>query len=119
MRNTEEPMYDERGDEVHPAFAVVTTSRSQGTDRTLFQSDLRHHEMIRLTISRATRKRDLNRDWVHPSEELIEIEMSLARWSDTRISSSPVRRTPRQGSVSGLKAIAALYQANDAKELSS
>lgn len=44
--------------------------------------------------------------------------MSLARWSDTRISSSPVRRTPRQGSVSGLKAIAALYQANDAKELS-
>ena len=109
MRNTEEPIRDDRGDEYHPSFAVVNTVRSQGTGRTLFQSDLKHNETIVLTISRASRKRDLNRDWVHSHQELIEVEMSLAQWgalvSSTGIGSGvPVtlRRTENEVFVPGL-----------------
>jgi hypothetical protein len=64
----------------HPAFAVATVARTSGTPRTLFQSDLRHNETIRLSILTAERGRSLNRDWVHPRQELIEVEMSLSQW---------------------------------------
>jgi hypothetical protein len=71
---------DGRIRETHPAFAVVSVTRSSGTPRALFQSDLRHQETITLTVSEADRIRDLNHDRVHPTRELIEIEMSLAQW---------------------------------------
>jgi hypothetical protein len=32
-------------------------------------------------VSRATRNRDLNHDYVHPGRELIEVEMSEAQWA--------------------------------------
>jgi hypothetical protein len=67
-------------DDNHPAFAVASVTRSSGTPRSLFQSDLRHNETIRLTVSTAERTRDLNRDWVHPRQALIEVEMSLSQW---------------------------------------
>lgn len=66
--------------ETHPAFATASVTRSSGTPRALFQSDLRHHETITLTISEADRSRNLNRDWVHASHQVVEIEMSLAQW---------------------------------------
>ncbi|KIA73373.1 hypothetical protein ANMWB30_23000 [Arthrobacter sp. MWB30] len=66
--------------ETHPAFATASVLRRSGTPRTLFQSDLRHHETITLTIHEAERTRDLNHDWVHPTKNIIEIEMSLAQW---------------------------------------
>jgi len=64
----------------HPAFGVATVSRAEGTARSLFQSDLRHNSTIRLSLHRAERVRDLDRDWTHPTEELVEVEMSLAQW---------------------------------------
>lgn len=84
IRDTE-PVTSEPDDrdgrrDTHPAFAVATVSRVSGTPRTVFQSDLRHNETIRLSISTAERGRSLNHDWVHPREELIEIEMSLSQW---------------------------------------
>jgi hypothetical protein len=95
--------------ETHPAFAVVSVTRSSGTPRALFQSDLRHQETITLTISEAERIRDLNHDRVHPTRELIEIEMSLAQWgsvvSSLGIGSGvPVtlRRRETLGHVAGL-----------------
>lgn len=66
--------------DTHPAFGVAVVVRSSGSPRALFQSDLRHNETIRLSIHTADRMRDLNRDWVHPRRELIEVEMSLAQW---------------------------------------
>jgi hypothetical protein len=66
--------------EKHPAFATASVTRSSGTPRALFQSDLRHHETITLTINEADRTRNLNRDWVHPTRQVVEIEMSLAQW---------------------------------------
>lgn len=83
-REIQEPDAMDEGDgrirESHPAFAVVSVTRSSGTARALFQSDLRHQETITLTVSEADRIRDLNHDRVHPGRELIEIEMSLAQW---------------------------------------
>lgn len=67
-------------EETHPAFGVAVVSRASGGSRTLFQSDLQHSETIRLSVRRAVRGRHLMRDWVHPTTELVEIEMSLSQW---------------------------------------
>lgn len=73
--------------ETHPAFGTASVTRSSGTPRALFQSDLQHSETIRLTINTAERGRDLNRDWVHPTHQVVEVEMSLAQWG-TLVSST-------------------------------
>lgn len=106
-RPIEEPTVDDRGEEHHPAFGVAAISRSQGSKRTLFQSDLQHNHTINLTISGAKRKRDLNSDWVHPDESIVEVEMSLAQWgalvSSMGIGSGvpvTIRRRPADKSVS-------------------
>ncbi|TDP92338.1 hypothetical protein EDF62_1544 [Leucobacter luti] len=75
----EGPVGKERLD-THPAFGVATVTRGHGTGTALFQSDLLHNETITLAISEADRTRSLNRDWVHSTHQLVEIEMSLAQW---------------------------------------
>ncbi|WP_329142758.1 hypothetical protein OIU91_04005 [Streptomyces sp. NBC_01456] len=80
-RPTQDPKIDpERVGEIHPAFGVAVVTRRSGGGRSLFQSDLLHNETISLSVRKAVRKRDLNHDWVHPGQELVEIEMSLAQW---------------------------------------
>lgn len=80
-REVQDPTVDtEHGDDYHPAFGVAVVVRSHGAGRALFQSDLVHNDTIRVSVRRASRKRDLNHDWVHAREELVEIEMSLAQW---------------------------------------
>lgn len=82
LRDEEEPIVDHtsNGDQSHPAFGVASVTRREGTPRALFQSDLMHSSTVVLTVQTATRKRELNRDWVHPREELVEIEMSQTQW---------------------------------------
>lgn len=80
-RSAQDPAIDaESGDEAHPAFGVAVVTRRSGGGRSLFQSDLLHNETVSLSVRQATRKRDLNHDWVHPGRELVAIEMSLAQW---------------------------------------
>lgn len=79
-RGQEDPSIDANGDESHPAFAVASVHTSSGTPRALFQSDLMHNNTVVVSIQTATRRRDLQRDWVHPRRELIEIEMSESQW---------------------------------------
>jgi hypothetical protein len=69
-----------RVEETHPAFGVAIITRGQGTQRTLFQSDVLHSETVSLSIHTATRGRELNRDWIHSHEKLVDVEMSLAQW---------------------------------------
>lgn len=83
MRETIDPtLTDDNGTlrEEHPAFALASIVRGHGTSRTLFQSDTRHTNTVTLRISHADRTRHLNRDWVHPTNELIEVEMSEAQF---------------------------------------
>lgn len=79
-RPAQETATDAEGREAHPAFGVAIVLRRSGGGRSLFQSDLLHNETISLSVHEATRKRNLNHDWVHPVRELVEIEMSLAQW---------------------------------------
>jgi hypothetical protein len=73
--------FQDTPDETHPSFAVAIVNRTTSSQgQPMFQSDLLHREFISLRIATAVRKRDLNHDWVHPREELIEIQMSLAQW---------------------------------------
>ncbi|MCI4659611.1 hypothetical protein [Cryobacterium zhongshanensis] len=67
-------------DESHPAFGVAVVSRGHGSSRSLFQSDVLHHDSITLSIQTATRARYLNHDSVFPRKTLVEVEMSLAQW---------------------------------------
>lgn len=82
QRQIEPTSLNERGDEVHPAFAQIHASRVSSTPgQVLFDSDIKHGHTVRLTINRAVRKRDLNQDWIYGGKELIEVEMSEAQWA--------------------------------------
>jgi hypothetical protein len=87
QRPIEEPTINQHGDEVHPAFGMISASRvsiggGPGAGAVLFQSDIKHGNTIRIQVSRASRKRDLNHDWVHAdNRDLIEVELSEAQWA--------------------------------------
>jgi hypothetical protein len=74
---------DERGDEQHPAFGMIGASRVSNSNpgATLFDSDIRHQHTVIVRIATATRKRDLNRDWLYRKREFVEVEMSEAQWA--------------------------------------
>lgn len=77
-----DPVADERGDEHHPAFGMISQHRVHSSPgEVLFQSDLRHPEYIRLDVHEATRKRDLSHDWVHSGRKVCEVSMSLAQFA--------------------------------------
>ena len=83
MADSIEPVHvDEAGYETHPAFGVVTVSRSHGDRRVVFQSDIEHNDTIRVRVFHADRRRNLTQDWVHPTQQILEIEMSLAQWGE-------------------------------------
>lgn len=83
-REVEVPTVDQYGSDAHPAFGMINASRGSSSPpgQTLFDSDITHQHTVRVTVSKATRKRDLNRDWVHGgAKTLIEVEMSEAQWA--------------------------------------
>lgn len=77
------PTDTERGTQEHPAWGLVRASRISSTPGAiLFDSDIRHQHLIRLSVKRATRDRDLKRDWIHDTgADLIEIDMSESQFS--------------------------------------
>lgn len=77
----EQPTRDERGDEHHPAFGMIGASRVSSGGATLFQSDIQHQHTVMVRIKGASRRRDLNHDYVYAENEIIEIEMSEAQWA--------------------------------------
>jgi hypothetical protein len=82
VRQVSEPTVNERGFEEHPAFGRIRAGRSSNTPGSvLFDSDLKHQHSIVIQVSTATRKRDLNRDWVHTDKQILEVEMSEAQWA--------------------------------------
>lgn len=83
MRETTEPTLNEYGSEVHPAWAMIGASRVQsgGAGAVLFDSDIRHNHYVTVRLSKAQRKRDLNRDWLHGGKQIIEVAMSEAQWA--------------------------------------
>lgn len=83
QREIVEPIQNEYGDETHPSWAMIGASRvSHGRHgASLFDSDIRHYHTVTVRISTASRRRDLNRDWLHAEKEFIKVEMSEAQWA--------------------------------------
>jgi hypothetical protein len=88
--NVPEVMPEERdgyrdGEKVytHPAFGQCMVGRvSAGpAGYSLYGSDFRHNHFVSLKISRSELHRDLNRDWPHERERLIEVWFSEAQWA--------------------------------------
>jgi hypothetical protein len=80
MRETTEIRVDEHGDETHESWLLIGADRVQSSGTWLFDSDIRHQHYVVVTITRCTRKRDLHRDWLHSTEQLLEMFMSMAQW---------------------------------------
>lgn len=102
--------HDDAMEEEHPAWGMASVHRSSTGGSVLFDSEIKHAEIMRLTIRRATRTRGLNRDWIHEKQpDLIEVDMSLAQWgalvSSVNTTGVPVtiRATETQGNVPGLR----------------
>jgi hypothetical protein len=81
-REVQQPTVNEDGYESHPAWGMIGASRvSSSPPATLFDSDIKHQHFVTVRISAAERKRSLNRDWLHPQEQDIEVAMSEAQWA--------------------------------------
>lgn len=65
--------------ESHESYGMLQLTAPTGQGN-LFGSTVKHQHYLSLTISRAEIKRDLNTDWVHPTEELIVVNLSHAQW---------------------------------------
>lgn len=83
QRKLSEPTVDKYGQDVHPAWGMISAHRGQygPAGAVLFDSDIRHGETITVRLHRASRKREVSRDWIHPYDEIVEVEMSLAQWA--------------------------------------
>ncbi len=67
----------------HPAYGTVSLGVITGGDTTLFGSDIRHHQRIRISVQRAKLNRNLSNDWVHgDTSPLVEFEMSHAQFAE-------------------------------------
>jgi hypothetical protein len=82
-REIVEPVKDETGDERHPAWALIGASRvsSSPPGAVLFDSEIRHQHYVSVKLSRVSRRRNLNRDWLHGEKQIIEVAMSEAQWA--------------------------------------
>lgn len=83
MAETVEPTRDGRGDEQHPAWALLGASRVQSSPpgAVLFDSEVRHQHYVVVRLSRVSRKRGLHHDWLHGEGQVIELAMSEAQWA--------------------------------------
>ena len=77
---------NERGDETHPAFGLIGTSRGSVITNgrggaTLFDSDIQHQHIVTIRINTAVRKRDLHHDWIHAEDQIVEVQLSEAQWA--------------------------------------
>lgn len=81
--------------ETHPSFgqlqiSTVTSSRPEA----LYGSALKHSNMVRLTLKRSERMRNLSQAWYHPTTQVVEFEMSSQQWAEAISSMNQGSGTP-------------------------
>lgn len=101
---------NDRGDETHPAFGFIQASRvTSYPGQVLFDSDIKHTNTVMVRIGKMSRKRDHTHDWLHPNQELIEVELSEAQWAsfvssmNTQGVPCTIRRTEDDLNVPGIE----------------
>jgi hypothetical protein len=67
----------------HPSFGMIGLSRRSSSGVVpLFGSNIQHQHTITLTIKRGEHHRRLNNDWIHGTEQLIEVELSGSQYAE-------------------------------------
>jgi len=85
---------DSYGAETHPGFGMIKANRvSSSGGVSLFDSEIKHQHFVSITLSGATRKRELNRDWIYERDQIIEVWLSEAQWAQL-VSSMNAGGTP-------------------------
>ena len=80
--------------EIHEGYAVIKLIRHQGSDISLFGSNILHSNTISLIISPAKYERRYGKDWIHEiGSSYIEVEMSQSQFLNM-ISSIDYKSTP-------------------------
>jgi hypothetical protein len=76
----------------HPSYGMVSLHRIQSTGTVLFGSSVEHNHFVNLSITRASLNRHLHREWYHPRETLIEVNLSAVQLAEmlTNINTSGV-----------------------------
>ena len=66
------------------SYGMIDVSRGSvgGAGKRLFGSDIKHNNIITLTISQGACDRGLNTDWFHGKEQLIKIELSPVQFAE-------------------------------------
>lgn len=66
----------------HESYGTIDISRTTGGARTLFGTDVKHGNTIKLRINGAELIRSINNDWYHTLDRLIEIELSPVQFAE-------------------------------------
>jgi hypothetical protein len=75
----------------HPSFGIVSVHQWHGaTKGRLFQSNVDCATGISITINRCELKRGLSNDWIHPTDELVEIRLSPAQWAEMLVNMNTI-----------------------------
>lgn len=81
-RDIEKPTLNDNDEQQHPGWGMISASRvTSNPGSVLFDSDIRHHHSVIVTIGTAVRSRQLNRDWMRRKQDFVEVEMSEAQWA--------------------------------------
>lgn len=68
-------------DHKHPTWGMISLHRTSG-HANLFRSAIKAHNFFTLTVRRASMPDDMNRDFVMPREELIQVSMTANQLSE-------------------------------------
>lgn len=68
--------------ETHESYGVLNIGRTTGTPRSLFGSNIKHGDTIRLSISEGKLYRDFQKNRYGAGKEFIEVEMSAAQFAE-------------------------------------
>lgn len=79
-RETTPIVIDDHGAETHPSFGMLRAARVSGSV-TLFDSEIVHQHYVVVELHTATRKREINHDWIHPRKQVVSVAMSEAQWA--------------------------------------
>lgn len=66
----------------HPSYGTLSFSRVSGGNKTLFGSSIKHRDTIALTLYHADIERELNTDWIHGNQRIVEVEMSYSQFAE-------------------------------------
>lgn len=66
----------------HSSYGMISFSRTNGGNPSLFGSSVEHNEKITMRVSHGSVVRDLHREWYMPEKQVVEVEMSFTQFAE-------------------------------------